>query len=526
MSMKIQKGLVKDQGFQDTTCTYGICDDGRVYYFLENGTLENGNIIASTNLKEAIGHTPSHTSLGLIDSDSNILIPFENRTIKLVDERFLLVEKATPVSESVVEAMRDRADPLAANKLVTTAADNKDKMNAKMGRDGKFIFNNQFSEATIFDIDGNQVDNDYYSYIAMDEDTIYFSKNIMDFPIVEYPINAPLKMNPQVAGQVDNQITLDVTNTGVVQDSVEKAFNEQIEQAVPVNDEVSQVQDNTSMSNEINPNDNVSAVQNNEAVNPISVEDNKNSNQSNETVNSYVDNVEVAPVEVPVSTNSDFSDISSDFNAEKQNDIQEEDTEVKYDEVSTSQVASTIVDNEEVSKVVEKSSIFNEDSPKNSINFNEIKNESIKTKSVDNDFDRKFEEQDTVIENANNVMKRLIKQNKDQKDTIKNQDIKIESLEQDNKMLMTQCEDMTNQNEDLNRKILRYETIIEKYAKKLNSLSDKVDNQAKTIASQQKRLDILEPQIAGRAQLGDTVEEAMEILNDEDIDHVYTKFAA
>lgn len=502
MSMKIQKGLVKDQGFPDTTCTYGTCDDGRVYYFIENGTLENGNIIASTNLKEAIGHTASHTSLGLIDSDSNILIPFENKTIKVVGERFLLVERANPVSENVVEAMKDRADPLAANRLVTTAANNKDNMNAKIGRDGKFVFNNQFSEATIFDISGNQLDNDYYSYIAMDEDTIYYSKNIMDFPIVEYPMNAPLKMNPEVAGQVDNQIKLDVTNTGVVQDSVEKAFNEKSEQNVSGN-EVSPIQNDNSLSGESDINNNEFSKEIN-SVNEVDMND-----------------VVVAPISVSIPANNDNSSDTI-----KQDDVQLENTKSKDEEVSNDIISSTVVDNEEISKTVENSSIFNEDVQKNSINFNEIKNDSIKSKSIDDNFDRRFEQQDTVIENANNVMKRLIKQNKEQKDTIKNQDIKIESLEQDNKMLMSQCEDMTNQNEDLNRKILRYETIIEKYAKKLNSLSEKVDSQSKTITSQQKRLDILEPQIAGRAQLGDTVEEAMEILNDEEIDHVYTKFTA
>lgn len=512
MSMKIQKGLVKDQGFEDTTCTYGTCDDGRVYYFIENGTLENGNIIASTNLKEAIGHTPSHSSLGLINSNSDILIPFENKVIKLIDERFLLVERATPVSKNVVDAMKDRADPLAANKLVTTAANNKDQMNAKMGRDGKFIFNNQFSEATIFDIDGHQLDNDYYSYIAMDDDTIYFSKNIMDFPVLEYPMNAPFKMNSQVAEQVNSSMDLDVANTGIAQESVENAFNENVVNNIPVN-EINQIQDNILLSNEMtNVNDNLSTNQVNDEVNYVSSKD--------------VNDVLVSPIDVSTLNNNDNNINSSyGFDTIAPESVQVQNTETKEEGVFKNTVSSDIMNTLENNKKSQDFSVFN-DVAKSSINFNDIKNESFKPKSIDDSFDYKFEQQDTVIENANNIMKKLIKQNKDQKDTIKNQEIKIDSLEQDNKALMSQFEDVTNQNEDLNRKILRYETIIEKYAKKLNSLSDKVDSQAKTIESQQKRLDVLEPQIAGRAQLGDTLEEAMEILNDEELDRVYTKFVA
>jgi len=502
--MKIQKGLVKDQGFQDTTCTYGTCDDGKIYYFIEDGTLENGNIIASTDLKEAIGHTVSHTSLGLINSNGDVIIPFKNRTIKLVSDKFLLVEKTDPTSKNVVEAMKDRADSNAANRLVTTAANNKDMMNAKIGNDGKFIFNNQFSEATIFDIDGNQIINDYYSYIAMDEDTIYFSKNIMDFPIVEYSMNAPLKMNPQVAEQINNQMKLDVTNTGVVQDSVENAFNETSQQIASASN-VNEVQSDANISNDGSELNDVNTTQDNievsQEINSVNVED------------SNVE--EVASTDVSVNS-SDSNDMNSNFDESEQVD----DSEVSNDIVSTN-----VVDNEPIAKEVEGSSVF-DDTSKSSIDFNEIKNDSISSSFVGDEVDRRSEQVDSVIENANNVMKQLIKQNKEQKDTIKNQDIKIESLEENNKILMDQCDDMTNQNEDLNRKIVRYETIIEKYAKKLNSLSDKVDNQAKTIASQQKRLDILEPQIAGRAQLGDTVEEAMEILNDAEIDNVYTKFVA
>lgn len=416
--MKIQKGLVKDQGFADTTCTYGVCDDGNVYYFIENGILSNENIIASTDLKEAIGHTKEYAFLGLINKDGNVLIDFNNKNIKVVNDNYLLVEKTKPVSENVISAMGERSDPLSANKLVTTAANIKDRINAKIGRDGKYLFNNQFSEASIFDINGNQLINDYFSYIAMDDERFYFSKNIIDSEIVEYQFNN--FNNSEVTNNVVSN-DLDVTSTGVDTDIVNNEFDNNIP--------------------DINNFDNT------------------------------VDNVNVV---------SDLGQV-----------VQNESVDYSNNEQNV---------NEEVDN--------------NNEGFDDIK-----------DFSYKFEEPDTVIENANNVLKELIKQNKNQKDIIREQDLKIESLENDNNSLVEQCDKLTEAKDELDRKVNRYESIIEKYTRKLNSLSDKIDEQSQTIKDQQKRLDILEPQIAGRAQLGDTLEEAMEVLNAEDMDfdRVYTK---
>ena len=52
--MQIQKGLVKYKDRTDIVCTYGLTDEGRQYYFLDNTSMSNGNIIASTVLVEAI----------------------------------------------------------------------------------------------------------------------------------------------------------------------------------------------------------------------------------------------------------------------------------------------------------------------------------------------------------------------------------------------------------------------------------------------------------------------------------------
>ena len=86
--MKVQKGIVKYKVRSDIECLYGIMDDGSQYYFLDNTgkTLSNGNIIASTALVEAIDPMYESKQIGLIDGQGNVVIPFENKSIKSVND--------------------------------------------------------------------------------------------------------------------------------------------------------------------------------------------------------------------------------------------------------------------------------------------------------------------------------------------------------------------------------------------------------------------------------------------------------
>ena len=101
----------------------------------------------------------------------------------------LLVEPAEPVSESVIEANKSRMDPLSTNKLVSTSAQIKDKINAKMSPEGRYLYNDQFSDITICDANGNNlVNNEYYSFIAKDKDKLYITKNNADTEVLEFSI--------------------------------------------------------------------------------------------------------------------------------------------------------------------------------------------------------------------------------------------------------------------------------------------------------------------------------------------------
>ena len=168
VAMEILRGTVRDQGYPDTECTYGKVDDNTLYYFIPDGTLVNGSIIVSTNLKEAIGHA-KHTSLGLIDTNGNLLIPCENKSIKQVgnkDDNLLLAEKNIPTTDSVITFLKNKDNPANQQSLEENDKFIKDQIIQAMGMSGDFIFASPGSEAALYTMDGVNASNGYYSYIA------------------------------------------------------------------------------------------------------------------------------------------------------------------------------------------------------------------------------------------------------------------------------------------------------------------------------------------------------------------------
>ena len=225
--MKIQKGIVKYKDRDDIVCTYGVTDSGKNYYFLENSDskrLSNGNIIASTELVEAIDPMFKAKHIGVIDSSGKEVIPFVHRLIRPINDDILLVELSEPISENVKQANQMKSDSTMATKLVSTSALVKERLNSKMGSEGRYVFNDQFSDATVFDINGNNlINNEYFSFIGLAGGKLYFSKNTPDSDILEYSILPPevqSNVSPVNASQ-----DINVSEVNVSSDVVENALN-------------------------------------------------------------------------------------------------------------------------------------------------------------------------------------------------------------------------------------------------------------------------------------------------------------
>ena len=223
--MQIQQGVVRYKDRTDLICNYGITEDGKQYYFLDNKPLPNGNIIATSLLVEAVDPSVKAAHAGVITRDGKVVIPLENKTVKNLGNNVLLVERAVPISKNVLESIGLKNIPDAATKLVTTPATIKDRLMIKMENEGRFVFNDQFSEASIFDYDGkNLIDNEYFSFIGMNSKKIYFSKNTVDSEITEYslfPEKVALKDEGKDAIKVE-EVAKDNKET------IENAINEQV----------------------------------------------------------------------------------------------------------------------------------------------------------------------------------------------------------------------------------------------------------------------------------------------------------
>lgn len=231
--MKIQRGIVKYKDRNDIVCTYALTDDGKQYYFLDETDAKkfsNGNRIASTALVEAIDPMAKASNVGVIDQNGAIVVPFENRSIRPVNDNVIVIEKAIPTSQSVIDANELRSDPTAAQQLVSTPATIKDRINAQMGTEGKYIFNDQFSEATVCDINGtNLVGGESYSFISNANDKLYLAKNTVDTPINEFSLTTYEMLAPEA---------IDVAAATVDQDVVEGALNGTTEENVVTEDPV------------------------------------------------------------------------------------------------------------------------------------------------------------------------------------------------------------------------------------------------------------------------------------------------
>ena len=263
--MKIQKGMVKYKDRNDIICIYGVTDAGKTYYFLNNDgkSFANGNFVASTELVEAIDPMFKASKVGVIDSEGMEVIPCENKGVKPITDNVILVEKAVPTTESVLQAIERRSDSLYAAQLVSTPAQIKDSIYREMGNDGRFLFNDQFAEATVYDTNGNNlVNGEVYSFIAINNDHLYLSKNVPESPVVHFalgenkveeaapveeavaeevvqeePVQAPAPEAPLEANEEKEQI--DVNNVNVPVDVVENALEGQ-----PTEPEHNVIQDN------------------------------------------------------------------------------------------------------------------------------------------------------------------------------------------------------------------------------------------------------------------------------------------
>ncbi len=550
--MQVQKGQVKYQDRTDIICEYGIVS-GKQYYFMTDGKLSNGNIIATTVLVEAIDSSVVPTSVGVIDSDGNIVIPFENKRVKPINDHYLLVERSVPKSASVLASQQSKNDPMTATKLVTTSATIKDSLTAKMGVNGRFLFTDPTSEAAIYDLEGkNVIADNYYSFIATNDNTFYFSKDVVGSPIVEYNYNEMSVPNTSVASAIDSvdpdvvNTPLDVTTVQVDESQLESAINDQANHVDDLeNSEAadSVLPEEVVVQNEDHSTDEVDLEKEEKAVEDLDAGKDSSTDLEN---TKPIDGDTVA--EGSEESTEDCSEAQKEISADKNSAVEEKIIipSVEEEDIVTNKVEEKKeesieeVSSDEVLKQVEpatdifgdKYDIFGKkdddmgiedtDSSDFKIDLNDFTSRSRYDDYLDDSYyneehDASHIEGDSIIRDVATTMKELIRQNKEQRG-------KIGSLE--------------SKNDNLERKIVSFESRVKTLEGKNQTLenqthqmNEKIHDQADIIDKQNREINLLRNQLKGKKDLARLLETAKDVLeqrsyDDYDEDRAYRRRAA
>ena len=558
--MQIKKGTVSYQGRNDWECLYGEVGTGDnqiQYYFMDNGSLPNGNFIASTHLVEAIDREVQTQYIGMIDSEGNVILPFENKSIKVIPGDILLVERTKPETASVLEAIDLKKDPLAATKLVSTPAAIKEKLNAKMGSEGRYLFNDQFSEASIFDFNGNNlINNEYFSFIGISGGKLYLTKNTVDAIVTEYSIlPAEVRDENVVMGE-----QIDVVNVAGNSEEIEQVIAEEVEKkeqemAADVNVDnniVNEISDeNQFVESEVEQNvitDENQVVESEVEENVITdenqtVESNVEENvitDENQTVESEVEQNVITDENQVVSSVVEENGVIDNINEESSNSviplIAIDNSDNVTDEVNEESITEEVETNNSVIPLIktdENNNIENDEPSveENNIEFDkgdldlkdsDVFGESIlKADTIDNkDLDEFIDglsssDNDNIMDKVVVSMTKLIEANREQQDKIKQYEEAIENLDIKHRDALDKIKSQDQKIELLTNKVKKYEPVVSKVddleAKNIE-LEAKVIEQEKLLNSQNKELKVLRPQAGTKDELLKLLEDAHELL--------------
>ena len=530
--MEILKGQVRDPGYPDCECTYAKMDNGQLYYFIKDGELSNQNIIVTTILKEAIGHTP-YTSLGLINSNGDVLIPFENKAITKLDDNLLLVEKNAATTQSVIDAINAKSDPFSATNLVNTANAIKEQMKSVMGYSAEFVFDNQFSEAALYNIQGQNIGGAYFSFIGRDDfGNYYMSSNVLNSQIVKYDPSLVQNQAPPTAS----------TETPSSSDDVQQQISEapqdnQISDNTQNNNETfNNVQEETPNQDQQNapdlgiPNIDI-PIQNRVSDNQEQV--NNVENQNFETGNNVGDNPDVplSNGDGETTPENNTSDMVSDAGESENNSISQEvdnDAAVTNNDSNDFGIGdsnnvddTTIDDNEsdadsdtEDNDNVDDATVDDNESDDDTDTGNDDENvsnaEEANMDLVDEDITN------PVIFNATNTIRKLLDENRSQREVIDHQADELENIKSSNEILLADNNSKEQELRSLRKSMSHFRGQNSSLTRENTKLKSINDRQKEVIENLKHQNQVLKEQVAGISALGSAVAEASTVIGIDD----------
>ena len=175
--MEIKKGISQMPEFLNQEINYVVPSDGKMYYVLKDGILEDGTVIATLDPKYAFDQTIPCSTVGAFKEDGSVLIDFDKKEIKQIDKDLLLAVSSKPSSNEVLDALIKGNDEISKSMILDNATVITDKLINEMGITGEMLFSDAFSEANVYKTDSynNKIGIDC-SFIGKTSKELYFQK--------------------------------------------------------------------------------------------------------------------------------------------------------------------------------------------------------------------------------------------------------------------------------------------------------------------------------------------------------------
>lgn len=176
--MEIKKGISQMPEYLNQEINYVVPSDGKMYYVLKDGVLENGVVLATLDPKYAFDSSIPCNTVGAFKEDGSVLIDFDKKEIRKIDSDLLLVVYSKPNSKEVIDAQGKESDEISKTAILNNATIITDRLINEMGITGEILFSNAFLEANVYKTDSynNKVGIDA-SFIGKNNKELYFYTN-------------------------------------------------------------------------------------------------------------------------------------------------------------------------------------------------------------------------------------------------------------------------------------------------------------------------------------------------------------
>lgn len=345
--MEIKKGISQMPEFLNQEINYVVPSDGKMYYVLKDGILEDGTVIATLDPKYAFDQTIPCSTVGAFKEDGSVLIDFDKKEIKRIDKDLLLVVSSKPSSNEVLDALTKENDQISKSMILDNATVITDKLINEMGITGEMLFSDAFSEANVYKTDSynNKIGIDC-SFIGKTSKELYFHTNDVNSESKIVNLGAGV-----VAPKSDSSMPPDTLTD--VSENVESIENESTT-ITPIVEEVSAIsEENGPVVSEITDVDDQSSSEgikldiDHDILNGFNSDDVSAINETQEDTPSIVSEEETEDDEVIEKTSDD---------------IEKEMNESSFDSIDSDSVNDEVLDNAiaVMKKMIEETNKLNE----------------------------------------------------------------------------------------------------------------------------------------------------------------------